>query len=80
MGATIMVAVSAICSAFSPNYELLLMFRCLLGFGIGGGHTFNTWFVEFVPTSNRGAWQLILCGSWTFGSVFEALLAWVMCE
>lgn len=78
LGATIAVAVASMCSAFSPNYKLLLMFRCLLGFGVGGGHAYASWFLEFVPTPHRGAWLLVLTGCWTFGQILEAFFSWII--
>lgn len=53
------------------------MFRCLLGFGVGGGHTYASWFLEFVPAPHRGAWLLALTGCWTSGQILEAFFAWV---
>lgn len=78
VGATTVVAVASMCSAFSPNYRLLLMFRCLLGFGVGGGHAYASWFLEFVPAPHRGAWLLALTGCWTFGQILEAFFAWII--
>ncbi|KAL3535024.1 hypothetical protein ACH5RR_003485 [Cinchona calisaya] len=78
IGVTVVAVVSGICSAFSPNYILFLVSRCILGFGVGGGLVFGAWYLEFIPTANRGAWVLVLTGFWSFGSVAEALLAWIV--
>ncbi|EPS64332.1 hypothetical protein M569_10450, partial [Genlisea aurea] len=65
-------------SSFSPNYVSLLIFRLILGFGASGGHVFVSWFLEFVPRSNRGAWMLGMSTSWILGEVLETLLAWLI--
>ncbi|PIN03606.1 Synaptic vesicle transporter SV2 (major facilitator superfamily) [Handroanthus impetiginosus] len=65
-------------SAFSRDYRTLVVLRCLLGFGAGGGHIFQSWFLEFVPRSNRGSWMLVFSGFWILGEVLEASIAWII--
>ncbi|KAJ4709139.1 Organic cation/carnitine transporter like, partial [Melia azedarach] len=48
------------------------------GTGLGCGHVFFSWFLEFVPPSNRGMWMTIFSIFWTLGSVSEAALAWIV--
>lgn len=65
-------------SAFSPNYASLVILRCLVGSGLGGGSVFSSWFLEFVPASHRGKRMLLLSWFWAFGTIFEALHAWMV--
>ncbi|KAM7480722.1 hypothetical protein LguiB_005305 [Lonicera macranthoides] len=78
LGAAILSSGAGFLSAFSPNYISLVTLRGLLGIGLGSGHVFTSWFLEFVPTPNRGTWMVIFSGFWTVGAIFEASLAWII--
>ncbi|KAG8376302.1 hypothetical protein BUALT_Bualt09G0049200 [Buddleja alternifolia] len=77
-GVAIVIAGAGLLSAFSPDYKSLVVLRSLLGFGVAGGHVFASWFLEFIPSSNRGAWMLSILVFWIFGELFEASLAWII--
>jgi MFS family permease len=64
-------------SAFAPSYEYLLVFRGLVGVGVGGLHVAYTLFSEFLPGSTRSWTLLLLVIFWSVGSMFEAVLAWL---
>ncbi|KAK6777687.1 hypothetical protein RDI58_024405 [Solanum bulbocastanum] len=72
------VIVSVLCaelSTFSPNYNSLLAVRIMVGVGVGGVPIYGSWFLEFVPSQNRGMWTIICTCFWTIGTILEALLA-----
>ncbi|KAJ4709130.1 organic cation/carnitine transporter 7-like [Melia azedarach] len=78
LGGSILTSVAGLLSAISPNYVSLVILRGLVGVGLGSGHVFFSWFLEFVPPSNRGMWMIVFSTFWTFGSVSEAALAWIV--
>ncbi|PIM97899.1 hypothetical protein CDL12_29628 [Handroanthus impetiginosus] len=78
LGVSTITAVAGLLSAFSPNYTSLIILRCIAGVGLGGMHLFSSWFLEFVPTPNRGAWMIVFSCFWTLGTISEAALAWIV--
>ncbi|KAJ0886943.1 putative major facilitator, sugar transporter, major facilitator superfamily [Helianthus annuus] len=76
LGASIITSVAGLLSAIAPNYTLLLILRCFIGAGLGCGHVFSSWFLEFVPTPKRGTWMVVFATFWTVGTIIEASLAW----
>ncbi|PIN12687.1 Synaptic vesicle transporter SV2 (major facilitator superfamily) [Handroanthus impetiginosus] len=77
-GVGIIMYGAGILSAFSPEYISLVVLRFLLGFGAAGGHIFSSWFLEFIPKSNRGSWMLVLSAFWIIGELLEASIAWII--
>ncbi|CAK7345860.1 unnamed protein product [Dovyalis caffra] len=78
LGITLLTSGAGLLSPFSPNYASLVIFRCLVGFGVGGTTVFNSWFLEFVPVAHRGTRMVLISMFWTFGTIFEAALAWIV--
>ena len=64
-------------SAIAPNYICLVALRFIVGVGLGGGHVLAAWFLEFVPSPNRGTWMIIFTFFWTVGTILQAAVAWV---
>ncbi|PIN12692.1 Synaptic vesicle transporter SV2 (major facilitator superfamily) [Handroanthus impetiginosus] len=78
LGVVTVTAGAGLLSALSPNYTSLIILRSIAGVGLGGMHIFTSWFLEFVPTPNRGAWMIVFSSFWTVGTIFEAALAWII--
>jgi putative MFS transporter len=70
-------AVFGLASAFSPNFEMLLVLRLLTGIGVGGTLPVDyAMMAEFLPPERRGRWLVALEGFWAIGTIGVALGAW----
>ncbi len=66
-------------SALAPNFPLLVLFRALTGFGVGGTLPVDySIFAEYLPRKKRGHYLVILESFWAIGSIIAAGLAWLI--
>ena len=69
------VTVAGILSALAPNFYWLIIFRFLVGFGIGGEPQAITYFAEFLPNQSRGRSIVLTAMFFVFGGSLSVLLA-----
>mmetsp|Transcript_1195 Transcript_1195/g.1945 ORF Transcript_1195/g.1945 Transcript_1195/m.1945 type:complete len:485 (+) Transcript_1195:25-1479(+) len=70
------ISIVGFCSGLSPNYVSLLLFRGVVGFGVGGLFVPFDILAEFMPVTQRGKFSLYISYFWTLGSLFVASVAW----
>jgi MFS family permease len=62
-------------SSFSPSFVWILVFRGLVGFGIGGAPQAVTLLGEFLPLKQRARCLVFSVTYWSIGACFEVYLA-----
>lgn len=63
----------------APNYEWLLVFRFIVGFGLGGQLPVAvTLMTEYSPPANRGRFIVLLESFWGLGWLMAALIAYLV--
>ena len=72
---TIFTLIFGFLSSFSSSLIMILIFRCLVGFGIGGAPQAVTLFSEFLPVKQRAKSVVFTNMFWSVGACFEVLLA-----
>lgn len=65
-------------SAAAPNFEAIMAFRALVGFGIPSACVAFNWLGECCPAATRGLFLVGIEGFWTIGTVVQALLAFAL--
>lgn len=78
--AALLITLFSFASAFATNYIMLLLFRGVVGFGVGGGAVPFDILAEFIPTEYRGKYLMYIQYFWTFGSLLIIGIAWALLE
>lgn len=63
----------------SACMQWLLIFRSMVGVGLGGAHVPVALYLEFVPTRLRGIMLVALQSFWTVGTIIEVRIAFPSC-
>eukprot|EP01065_Artemidia_motanka_P008560 TRINITY_DN14314_c0_g1_i1.p1 TRINITY_DN14314_c0_g1~~TRINITY_DN14314_c0_g1_i1.p1 ORF type:complete len:580 (+),score=61.81 TRINITY_DN14314_c0_g1_i1:51-1790(+) len=74
----LVTAVAGLATAGANGLWMLLLCRCVVGFGASGSHVCVTLFSEFLPTRWRAFGVLMVGVFWAAGAVLEALLAYAV--
>ncbi|XP_035231017.1 synaptic vesicle 2-related protein-like, partial [Stegodyphus dumicola] len=67
-------------SAASPSFIWMAVFRCCMGFALGGVAQGLTLCCEYFPTNIRGKAGFYLCYFWSVGTIGVILMTWVIME
>jgi MFS transporter, putative metabolite:H+ symporter len=66
-------------SALAPSYELLVAFRFLTGFAVGGTLPVDySLLAEYVPAKDRGRFLVYLESFWALGTIAVAAISWLV--
>jgi MFS family permease len=76
--ATALISLGGLLTGFATSFPLLLLFRGIVGFGIGGANVPFDLLAELLPASQRGSFLIYIEFFWTFGSIMVAGLAWAV--
>ncbi|KAJ1422890.1 major facilitator superfamily domain-containing protein [Ochromonadaceae sp. CCMP2298] len=63
-------------SGAAPNYEVLIVLRTAVGFGLGAMDVPFDLLAEFLPDETRGKFLIYITYFWTLGSLLVTGLAW----
>jgi MFS family permease len=75
-----LIILGGIISAFCTSYVSLIIFRAIVGFGVGGISVPFDLLAEYIPASHRGQYLMYIEYFWTLGSMFVAACAWIFLE
>lgn len=71
------IALGGFLTCLAPSFPYLLVFRGVVGFGIGGSNIAFDLLAEYLPPNNRGSLLILIEYFWTFGSMMVAVAVFV---
>ena len=72
-------ALFALLSAASTSFPALVFCRAFAGLGVSGANAVVfTALPEFLPVSHRGFHVVLLASGWMFGSIYSAVVGWLV--
>ena len=79
IAALLLCSLGGVMAAFVSTSGGMMLCRLVAGLGVGGSiPVIFTYFIEFLPTSQRGAYMVYLAWFWMVGAIFTAGLAWMV--
>ncbi len=69
--------INSILSATSQNYMMLVIFRVLVGFCLGGFPVAFSYMIELCPSIYRGKLGVCMQIFWTIGTIFITCIVWI---
>lgn len=76
IGATALLGIFGIASAYATNFTSLLLYRAIVGFAVGSTPIAVTILAEFSPARGRGGNLLLMQSFWIVGTLLVAGIAW----
>lgn len=78
LASAFLVATAGLATAAAPNYWMFVLFRSLVGVGVGAFAVPFDLVAEFLPRQNRGARLSTLNVAWAFGAMYATSAAWAL--
>lgn len=75
-----LISIFGLASGLALSFELLCIYRSIVGLGLGGFFVIFDLLAEFIPLSHRAKYLVYIEYFWTLGSLFVATLSWVILD
>ena len=76
---TLISALAALASAFSPNETLLITLRVIMGIGVGGmSPAIFSMSSELLPSAMKDRLLTIIASAWILGAIYASVAGWII--